>query len=208
MVEIIPNWHPIFVHFSIGLLSASVFTFLIAGTVLSNNHRWQPAWQHMANGCLWLGAIMTIITVLAGMFAYNTVTHDSTSHAAMTLHRNWAAPTALLFIGLAVVAYQHVRETAPSAPFLIAMVIAGGMLAMTGYLGGEAVYRHGLGVMALPVTNATGDEHQHEHHATPTATLKPPPPPVVIEYGHYPEVVEVAEEVSVESYHDHSAHKH
>ncbi|MFT7414288.1 MAG: putative membrane protein, partial [Methylophagaceae bacterium] len=37
MISILPNWHPIFVHFSIGLLGIAVF-FYFASALLAKEH--------------------------------------------------------------------------------------------------------------------------------------------------------------------------
>lgn len=160
MIEIIPNWHPILVHFTIALLSTSVGLFLLAA--LLKTHRWREQWLSVANWNLWIGAGFAILTALAGWDAYNTVAHDTPSHAAMTDHRNWALATLAIFLVLA--AWSIVRHRAkklPDLPFLIIAVIAGGLLMSTGWHGAEAVYRYGLGVMSLP--QVEGEGHAHEH---------------------------------------------
>lgn len=163
MITILPNWHPIFVHFTIGLLGMAV-VFYFASALLMKDHRWKQQWQHMANWSLWSGCLLTILTVFAGWHAYNTVTHDTASHAAMTLHRNWALGTAGLFLILGLTAINIVRNNkTPRFIFLFVAAIAGAMLMMTGFLGGEAVYRHGLGVMSLPVVETEEDGHHHNH---------------------------------------------
>ena len=159
MIEIIPNWHPILVHFTIGLLSTSVL-FYLALVVIRSGHPWEPAFQVMAKGCLWSGTLFAIATAIAGWFAYNSVAHDTPSHAAMTEHRNWALATLSVFIVLALWSMrQHLKSTKRAgAMFFLVVVIAGGLLASTGWYGGEAVYRYGLGVMSLPeVEDGGGD---------------------------------------------------
>ncbi len=163
MPEIIPNYHPLLVHFTIALLSISV-VFYIAREGLPARHRWREQWLHMANWSLWSGSVLTLATVIAGWDAYNTVAHDTPSHEAMTLHRNWALPTAVLFLLLGVVRIYQVRNsTLPGKTFLSAAFIAAIMLMMTGWLGAEAVYRYGLGVMALPKVESGADGHNHGH---------------------------------------------
>ncbi len=165
MIEIIPNWHPIFVHYTIGLLGAAVI-FSFATVLLPTNHHWKAQWQIVANWTLWGGCLVALATVIAGGIAYNSVAHDEASHAAMTLHRNWALPSAGLFMVLGVLAMRRVRK---NSLFLPLMAIAGAMLTMTGYLGGEAVYRHGLGVMSLPMVEAGEDGHNHSHAPEPSS---------------------------------------
>jgi uncharacterized membrane protein len=161
--EIIPNFHPILVHFTIALLSISVLFYLLR-LLLPINHRWKEQWLNMANWSLWTGCLFAIATVIAGWFAYNSVAHDAPSHAAMTLHRNWALPTASLFllIGLSSINLAR-KKIQPSFKFLSTAVIAVVLLMVTGWLGSEVVYRYGLGVMSLPQVEAGADGHNHSH---------------------------------------------
>lgn len=159
-IEIIPNLHPMFVHFTVALLSLSVaFHLLDFVTKGAKVH-----WRTLAQWNLWLGAGFAIVTVLAGIYAYNTVAHDGPSHAAMTLHRNWALPTLLVFLMLAGWSFVNARagKTA-TVPFLVVLVIGGGLLLSTAWHGAELVYRHGLGVMSLPVTSGEGSAQGHDH---------------------------------------------
>ncbi len=159
MFEIIPNWHPIFVHFTVALFSISAGLFTITSFIKSPL---KEQWQTVARWNLWFGAGITIITGLAGLYAYNTVAHDTPSHAAMTEHRNWAIVAITLILGLAIWSIIRVhRNLALGTAFVVAMVITGGILAATAWRGGEVVYRYGLGVMSLP--KVEGEGHAHEH---------------------------------------------
>lgn len=161
MIDIIPNWHPILVHFSIGLFLTAVL-FYLARCLLPQDHAWRTQWLNMANWSLWSGCLFTLGTVAAGIIAYNSVDHDSASHVAMTIHRNWALPTAGLFILLGLAAIRLARgQKAPGALFLTVSAVAGLMLMTTAYLGAEVVYRHGIGVMSLPEKEAGGHHHAH-----------------------------------------------
>lgn len=165
-IEIIPNWHPIFVHFTVGLLSISAILYL-AGLVSGRQSLLAAArWN------LWIGAAMTVGTVLAGLYAYGTVAHDGPSHVAMTDHRNWALTTAGIFIALALwSAWTQRGARAVSPVFVAAMLLAAGLLVVTGYKGSEVVYRHGIGVMRIPEiegdgghgSHSHGDMHEHHH---------------------------------------------
>ncbi len=144
-IEIIPNWHPIFVHFTIALLSISALLY-VAGVALK-----KPNILMAARWNLWIGVMMTVGTLLTGFYAYNTVVHDGPSHVAMTNHRNWALFTASAFVLLALWALWKQRGAKTVNPiFAGLMVLATGLLAVTGYKGGEVVYRHGLGVISTP----------------------------------------------------------
>lgn len=155
MPEIIPNWHPIFVHFTVALLSLSVALFLAARFV---SGALREQWLIVARWSLWFGAAITLVTGLAGLDAYNTVAHDTPSHEAMTEHRNWAISVLILFPLLALWAANSVRKgRALGSGFLALMLVGGVLLLSTAWHGGELVYRYGLGVMSLPKV----DSHQH-----------------------------------------------
>lgn len=159
MFEIIPNWHPIFVHFTVALLSLAVVLFAVAPFIKSPL---QEQWRTVARWALWFGAGFTVATAATGLYAYNTVAHDTPSHAAMTDHRNWAIATVSLFLLLTIWSvFCARRNKALGALFITAMVIAGGLLAATAWRGGEVVYRYGIGVISLPKVEGAGHDHEH-----------------------------------------------
>ena len=159
MVEVIPNWRPILVHFSVALLSVAVLLSLAVLFVGSDSLKAQ--WQTVAQWNLWLGVGFVIVTVLSGVYAYNTVAHDTPSHIAMTEHRNVALVTAILFLVLAVWSIKRARAGLATGSALASALLVGlVLLGATAWLGGELVYRHGLGVMALP--KAENHDHSHE----------------------------------------------
>ena len=165
-IEIIPNWHPLLVHFTIALLSVSVVLFLAESFI----RKWPLHIQlvTVARWNLWLGALAAIATVIAGFDAFNSVPHGSEAqHLAMLDHRKWALSTAGLFIILAIWSLSaSLRGKADfrkskNLVFVSLMAVAGLMLATTGYKGAELVYRHGLGVIPMQVGMAAGHNHSH-----------------------------------------------
>jgi uncharacterized membrane protein len=166
MIEIIPNWHPIFVHFTVGLFSAAVGFYWLSFIVARISYC-KPAlsqeFEAAARWCLWIAALVTIGTVSAGLYAYYTVGHDEISHVAMTNHRNWAIPTAVAIILMALWSVAlYVKQKKLNLIFLLSLLIVQGMLLATAWRGAELVYRYGLGVMSLPQTEEVG--HNHQHH--------------------------------------------
>lgn len=168
MIEILPNWHPIFVHFTVGLLSISVAFYVLA--YLSKNIKFVMLssigneLEIAAKWCLWAGAIITIATVITGFYAYNMVKHDMPSHMAMTDHRNWALVTATIAILIALWSiWRHRKQKSLSLSFILALLIMQGLLLSTAWLGGEAVYRYGLGVMDLPDFAGESQMDGHDH---------------------------------------------
>ncbi len=162
MIEIIPNWHPIFVHFTVALISISAALFVITKVV--TNWRLEDQWLATAYWNLWFGALLAIITVAAGWYAFNTVDHDTPSHEAMKIHRDIALGTFALLIVMGIWGVvQYKKEKSPTLLFVIFMAIAAGGVGVTGWHGAELVYKFGLGVQSLPKTDdhahAPGEEH-------------------------------------------------
>ena len=165
-MEIIPNWHPLLVHFTIALYAISALLFAAGYFVAPNG--WKEKMTGAAYINLWLGAVITVLTVAAGIYAYNTVGHDTPSHLAMTDHRNWALVTAVIFWVITIWSVFNYRAgKAVGLFFVIAMLVSAGLLGITGFKGGEVVYRYGLGVMSLPKPEGEGHSHSHEAGTAP-----------------------------------------
>ncbi len=163
MINILPNWHPVFVHFTVALLIVAAVAQLLSHFVsvgkMGNQLIIVGRWN------LWIGVGFTLLTVAAGWYAYYTVGHDSPSHIAMTEHRNWAMATIALFLGIAGWEYYQSRRGGNRGwLFTGLLTIGAALLLTTAWHGGELVYRHGLGVMSLPETGAeSGHDHAHSH---------------------------------------------
>ena len=159
MIEILPNWHPIFVHFTVALLIVAaalhVLSHFISNTNLKNQLSTTASWN------LWIGIGVTVLTVAMGWVAFNTVNHDEPSHLAMIEHRNWAMATFAVLLGIAaweIYLYRH--RKGKGWLFTALLVIAASLLMSTAWHGGELVYRHGLGVMSMPKPDgAAGHSH-------------------------------------------------
>ncbi|AYO83214.1 putative membrane protein [Methylobacterium sp. PvP062] len=178
MIEVIPNWHPVAVHFTVALLITASVLFA-AGTLF----RTAPLGDALTTAARWnlaIGIAVTVATLATGWSAYNTVAHDAASHENMTVHLRWAVATALIFLVAGGVAWSERRKGAGAGIVLLALLAGGsGTLAVTGWLGGENVYRYGLGVMALPKSgdhvhpggggppHEHGRDHVHEHDHAP-----------------------------------------
>ncbi|MBI5006062.1 MAG: DUF2231 domain-containing protein [Nitrosomonadales bacterium] len=162
MIEVIPNWHPLFVHFPIALISLSAF-FHLAAILLRKQPRCSSHCAVLAHSTLWLGALAAFPTVLFGWLASNAVNHDEAGHAAMLLHRTWALATLLTLTVLAGLdAWRHKVDALPTWPFAGAVILAWALVASTAWHGAELVYRHGLGVIPISA-NVESDEHGQRH---------------------------------------------
>lgn len=225
MIEIIPNWHPVFVHFSVALLViAALFHLLVH---FSKNDNVIQQLTIVANWNLWLGALFSLFTVVAGWFAFNSVNHDTPSHLAMLDHRNWALVTVAVVVIIAIWSITQAKKSAAIGwPITIALVIAAILLGSTAWRGGELVYRYGLGVMSLPKADEHGhsDGHDHSHdstdmapstdshghdeheHAANIAAPDSPDPSAHDPSGH--DDGEIKAEPEAPAAHDHSDHDH
>ncbi|NOZ43085.1 MAG: DUF2231 domain-containing protein [Alphaproteobacteria bacterium] len=158
MPKIIPNWHPILVHFTVALYVISTLLFILGH--LAGKDEWAQKFTNAAYLNLWLGALITLLTVAAGFYAYNTVAHDEPSHLAMTNHKNWALATASFFWIVALWSiFKYRAGKQVGLLFIVAMLFGTGLVGTTGFKGGEVVYRFGLGVMSLPKVDS------HHHHS-------------------------------------------
>lgn len=162
MFEVIPNWHPLFVHFTVSTLSLATVFYILA-YALRNNGSYEKI-KTFADWNCWLGSGFAVVTAIAGWFAYNSVAHDTPSHEAMTDHRNWALATLALFAVVAIWSFLRKRaDKKVNVVFLIVVLLAFTLLGSAAWRGGEVVYRYGLGVMSLPVAEEGSDGHDHEH---------------------------------------------
>ncbi|WP_367606667.1 DUF2231 domain-containing protein [Legionella sp. W05-934-2] len=154
MIEIIPNWHPIFVHFTVALFTVSVILYAL--TYVSSYTHWNTKpliveLEIVARWCLWLAALSTITTVSAGFYAFYTVKHGAMVHAVKVIHRNWALTSASAIVLVAFwMVWRYIKHQKPTLLFLMALFLVQVLLLTTAWYGAELVYRHGYGV--LPVT--------------------------------------------------------
>ena len=69
-----------------------------------------------------------------------------------------------IFLALALWAAWKQRGAQTVSPIFVGItVLASVLLAVTGYKGGEVVYRHGTGVMRMPEIHGDGGHGSHSH---------------------------------------------
>ena len=174
--RIIPNMHPAVVHFPIALTLISLLFGL--GAHMLRKHNAEPLLAAAGHFTLWLAALGAVVAVIFGWLAFNSgMNHDDGGHAAMLLHRKWAIPTALGLVVLAGIDVWKLRLNQVMAPLTLALLfVLSTAITTTAWLGGEIVYRHGIGVLSLPASEGAGHNHQHNsgsgtEHAHEAATL-------------------------------------
>ena len=162
MVEIIPNFHPVVVHFPIALTMVAFALALLSN--LLKSHRLVDYWTAASHLALWAAALSGLMAVVFGWLAYNSVNHDDAGHAAMGIHRVWAVSTAGLLLALALWDIKkHLLTTILPLYFVVLLGAASASVGATAWLGGEVVFRHGIGVLSLP--ESEGEEVGHDHGA-------------------------------------------
>jgi uncharacterized membrane protein len=166
-------WHPFIVHLPlVALVLAVAFDILAA---------WRSAarWRDAASLLWWLGLAGATAAVITGLLAYNRVDHSDPAHEVMTLHRNLALASSAVLIACALWRWRR-----PFSRAAAALGVVGALgLGIVGYLGGEMVYRHGLGISTEVLqqvrTERVGyDEQQMKPASSPSDTMasstKPP----------------------------------
>ena len=159
MIEIIPNWHPIWVHFAIALLVTGTVIYAVFGWKANSGTTEPTQALVVSRWMIWLGAIASLVSLLTGYWASTSVAHDDLAHANMLVHRNWAIGATVIFVIGA--GWEFLRRKANRAAVLsVALFLAGSAaLLVTGMEGAENVYEHGLGVKRLPDVS----DHDHSH---------------------------------------------
>ena len=156
------SWHPMVVHFPlVALLLAAVFD-AIAST------RSGARWRGAATLLWWVGLAGATVAITTGLLAYGRVDHSDPAHQLMTDHRNLAyAATALLLLAGAW------RWRVPYSRVAAGLAILGALgLGGVGYLGGEMVYRHALGIPTDVLRQVRGERIGFDNEEMqPSATL-------------------------------------
>jgi uncharacterized membrane protein len=181
MPDIVPNWHPAAVHFPIALVITATF-LLLAGRLLPGARAAGSAGRLL----LPLAAISALVAAGLGWLAFATVEHDAAGHLVMLRHRDWALGATAALALLAVWDFARQRRGHPvHAGLPASLIVVSGAFAMTGWLGGEMVFRHAVGViLPAPAPLPPAIEQPALPPATPeTASPAPDAAPAPAEAG-------------------------
>ncbi|MEO8031566.1 MAG: DUF2231 domain-containing protein [Gemmatimonadota bacterium] len=148
------SWHPMMIHFPLVALALAVV--LDAVSAWTGSDRWRTT----ATLLWWVGLIGAAAAVATGLVAYNRVEHSELAHDRMTLHRNLAFAAVAVLLSTAIWRWRR-----RASPLGAVVGVAGlGLLLGVGYLGGELVFRHALGVPTETLEQISHERGSEAHH--------------------------------------------
>lgn len=146
--------HPLTVHFPIALLFTSVF-FDLLGILTGKKQFNQTGWW-----LLILGLIGGIVAAGFGMWTEEQVEAMGVPETAVDRHEAFALTTMAVFAALTVIRWR-IRARWSSRDrviYLIVAMIGLLLLGITGFYGGELVYRYGAGVESPAISPPVNSE--------------------------------------------------
>ncbi|MGA2341767.1 MAG: DUF2231 domain-containing protein [Steroidobacteraceae bacterium] len=137
------EWHPIAVHFPLALVTTGA-------AALGAARLWERRRATLATIGTWnlcLGAFGALVALATGLAALASVEIGAAARAAVGLHVKWAIFTTVGVLLLAVWRTAGAaQDSRPSRWFLGVLWALVAALIVTGYRGGQNVYRYGVGV--------------------------------------------------------------
>jgi uncharacterized membrane protein len=151
-----PEWHPIAVHFPFALVLTGALALSASCIRALTRHSAVLATVGTWNICL--GAVGALFALGTGLAAVVSIHVDPEARAAVALHVKWAIFTSILLLLLAVWrGAGNAQDARPSRWFLALLWAVTAALIVTGYRGGQNVYRYGVGVEAGAIAHAASN---------------------------------------------------
>ena len=133
------------VHFPLALVVTGTSSLLAARLLRRADYAATLATVGTWNLCL--GAAAALLALGTGLAAAVGLQVNASAHLAISVHLKWAISTTLALVLLAVWrGAGSAQESRPSWVFLAVLLAATAALIVTGYRGGQNVYRFGVGV--------------------------------------------------------------
>lgn len=162
----IQNIHPLLVHFPIAFLSA-FFALDLIGTLAK-----KAQWRAAASWLLYFGTIATVLTVVSGFMAADSVAHGENVHDLMERLEQTGIAVLVIAVLLSIwrIAGGGVIRGAANGFFLASTALLCALTALSADLGGLLVYKYGVGVAAVTqpedghvhALGHSGDDHAHD----------------------------------------------
>ena len=133
------------VHFPLALVLTATLLLWMARLWSGTRHAATLGIVGTWNLCL--GTIAALFALGTGLAAVIGLDVSAAAHLAISLHLRWAISTMLMLVLLAVWrGAGSAPDARPSWIFLVVLTLAAASLFVTGYRGGQNVYRYGIGV--------------------------------------------------------------
>lgn len=144
-MHLLPGWHPLVVHFPLALIVVATLCLSLArtwpGARLSQTLATVGTWN------LCIGGVLVFVALGTGLAATVGLQAGTAARAALSLHVKAAVVTTLLVLLASVWrGAGNAAESRPSTLLLVVLWAATLALTVTGYRGGQNVYRYGIGV--------------------------------------------------------------
>ena len=145
--------HPMVIHFPL--------VALVAAPALDALGAWSGSsrWRLTATFLWWVGLLGAAAAVATGLIAFARVEHSDLAHLQMILHRNLAFATVAVLVITAIWRWRRPNSLGAA---LLGLLGAGGLLGV-GYLGGELVFRHAVGVPTETIEQVMMERGGHSH---------------------------------------------
>jgi uncharacterized membrane protein len=144
-MHVIPGWHPMIVHFPLALIVTAAFCLTL--TRLLSVRRYVPVLAIVGTWNLCLGAVAVLFSLGSGLAAVIGLQVGLAAHEAISAHVKSALLTTVLVLLVAVWrGAGTAQDSRPSWVFVLVLWGATAALIVTGYRGGQNVYRYGVGV--------------------------------------------------------------
>jgi uncharacterized membrane protein len=160
------NIHPLFVHYPIAFFTA-FFLFDFFGAVAK-----KEKWRYVASSLLYLGTVAAAFTVVAGLFAADSVEHGEDVHDIMERHEHIGI--AVLSLSLFLSAWRlkqwGLHSKSGNTIFLCLAGFLCLLLSLGADLGGLMVYQYGVSVKQAAISETHSEDaamHTEQNQASP-----------------------------------------
>lgn len=168
MIDSILSWHPIFVHFTFGLISVAVFFYFLSYImrfIKLESRTIAIGLEIAGRWCLWTDAAITILTIASGFHAHNVIIIDKNYQPTLAFHRNLSIIASIaIFLIAAWSICNYYKQQAINMTFLFALFIKQVLMLYTGSRGNVLlVFSHGVGVKSLPKEEIITSSYNNFH---------------------------------------------
>ena len=147
-MNLVPGWHPFVVHFPLALVVTA--TALLSAARMLRREELVATLATVGTWNICLGAIAALFALATGLAAVFGLHVSLAAHQSISLHLKWAIFTTVALLLLAVWrGAGSAQNSRPSWIFVSVLAAITAALIVTGYRGGENVYRHGVGVFMI-----------------------------------------------------------